>query len=111
MQTREVSDQIARTIAVNTLVAGQLFYLFNARKIKEPAIGKGFFKNKYTFIAAGALVLLQIVFVYVPFMNTFFGTAPIELELWLYPLAAGVAGFLIVEGEKFIARKVQKKKK
>ena len=110
MQSREVSYQIARTVAVNTLVAGQLFYLFNARKIKEPAIGKGFFGNKYAFMAAGALVLLQIVFVYVPFMNTFFGTQPIEIALWLYPLAAGIAVFFIVEGEKFIARKLQKNK-
>ena len=110
MQAQDVSDQVARTVAVNTLVAGQLFYLFNARKIKEPAIGKDFFHNKYAFMAAGALVVIQIVFVYVPFMNTFFGTSPIELELWLYPLVAGITVFFIVEGEKFIARKLQKNK-
>jgi P-type Ca2+ transporter type 2C len=110
MQAQDVSNQVARTVAVNTLVAGQLFYLFNARKIVEPAIGKGFFQNKYAFMAAGALVVLQIFFVYVPFMNTFFGTAPIDIELWSYPLAAGIAVFFIVEGEKLIFRKVSEKK-
>ncbi len=98
----ELEESLARTLAVNTLVAGQLFYLFNCRKIKSSSIGKGFLNNKYAFIAAGALVLLQIFFVYTPFMNTFFNSAPIETSLWLYPLGAGIAVFLLVELEKYI---------
>jgi hypothetical protein len=43
-----------------------LFYLFNCRKIRLPSLGKGFFDNKYIFMAAGALVILQAVFVYAP---------------------------------------------
>jgi len=106
MQSLEVELETARTVAVNTLVAGQLFYLFNCRKIKLPALGKGFFNNKYAFIAAGALVVLQMFFVYTPFMNTFFETAPIDSNYWLYPLIAGVAVFVIVEIEKFIVGKI-----
>jgi magnesium-transporting ATPase (P-type) len=100
-----LEENAARTIAVNTLVAGQLFYLFNCRKIKVPSLGKGFFNNKIAFIAAGALILLQMVFVYAPFMNTFFDTAPISGRYWIYPLAAGLAVFAIVELEKFIINK------
>jgi calcium-translocating P-type ATPase len=96
---------IARTVAVNTLVAGQLFYLFNCRKIRLPSIGKGFFENKFIFLAAGALVILQAVFVYVPFMNTAFETAPIRADYWLFPLGAGLAVFIIVEIEKFLIEK------
>jgi P-type Ca2+ transporter type 2C len=92
----------ARTIAVNTLVAGQLFYLFNCRKISSPSLSNGFFRNKYVFIAAGALILLQFIFVYLPFMNAFFDSAPIEGKYWLYSLAGGIAVFLIVELEKAV---------
>ncbi|MDR4987511.1 MAG: cation-transporting P-type ATPase [Bacteroidales bacterium] len=106
MQSLGVELETARTTAVNTLVAGQLFYLFNCRKIKLPALGKGFFNNKYAFIAAGALIVLQLFFVYTPFMNTFFETAPIEASYWWYPLMAGLAVFVIVELEKFIAGKL-----
>ena len=102
MQSSGLEDSEARTIAVNTLVAGQLFYLFNCRKIKTSGIGKGFFNNKYAFMAAGALILLQIFFVYVPFMNTFFDTAPIAALYWIYPLVAGLAVLFIVELEKYI---------
>lgn len=101
-----LGEAAARTVAVNTLVAGQLFYLFNCRKIKAPSLGKGFFSNKYAFIAAGALVVLQLFFVFTPFMNTFFDTAPVEAAYWLYPLGAGIVVFTLVELEKFIMLKI-----
>ncbi len=107
MQSLDVSVEFARTVAVNTLVAGQLFYLFNCRKIKELSIGKGFFANKYAFIAAAGLIVLQLLFVYVPFMNTLFGTEAIEAGYWLYPLAAGLVVFIVVELEKFIILKIK----
>jgi P-type Ca2+ transporter type 2C len=102
MQSEGQEIAAARTIAVNALVAGQLFYLFNCRRISLPSIGKGFFKNRFVFYAAGALILLQAIFVYLPFMNTFFDTAPIEGIYWLYPLAAGLVVFALVELEKYV---------
>lgn len=101
-QSMELSEALSRTIAVNTLVAGQLFYLFNCRKIKLPSLGKGFFNNKYAFIAAALLIVFQLAFVYTPFMNTFFGTEPIKAAFWIYPMAAGLFVFIVVEVEKYI---------
>lgn len=102
LRARGLDDATARTIAVNTLVAGQLLYLFNCRRIEHSAIGKGFFNNRYAFLAAGALILLQMGFVYLPFMNTFFDTRSIAFSYWIYPAAAGALVFLLVEVEKFI---------
>lgn len=106
MNSLYADEGIARTVAVNTLVAGQLFYLFNCRRIKLPSLGSGFFNNKYAFIATGSLIVLQLLFVYLPFMNTFFETSPIDAVYWLYPLGAGIAVFVIVEIEKFIVSKL-----
>jgi P-type Ca2+ transporter type 2C len=92
----------ARTIAVNTLVAGQLFYLFNCRKMHEPSIGKGFFNNKYAFYAVGILIVLQLVFTYAPFMNEWFATSPHRAWYWVYPVTGGFVVFLVVEFEKFV---------
>jgi P-type Ca2+ transporter type 2C len=94
--------ETARTIAVNTLVAGQLFYLFNCRKMYDVAIGKGFFSNKYAFIAAGFLIVFQAIFTYAPFMHEWFGTYPLELSYWMFPLLCGVAVFVLVEIEKVL---------
>ncbi len=105
LRNNGLEDDAARTIAVNTLVAGQLFYLFNCRKIEQTVLSKDFFNNRYAFIAAGILIILQIGFVYLPFMNTFFGTRSITAIYWLYPLAAGALVFILVELEKFIISK------
>ena len=108
LRNNGLDDDYARTIAVNTLVAGQLFYLFNCRKIQHPALGKGFFNNRYAFWAAGALIILQMGFVYLPFMNTFFNSKAIAAAYWLYPVAAGALVFLLVELEKYILLKFKK---
>ena len=100
----------ARTIAVNTLVAGQLFYLFNCRKMNEPSIGTGFFNNRYAFYAVGILIVLQLVFTYAPFMNEWFATAPHKAWYWVYPLMGGFVVFLIVETEKYLIGKQRAKK-
>ena len=101
---------VVRTIAVNTLVAGQLFYVYNCRNIIAPAFGKSFFQNKIVFVVSGVLVVLQLGLAYLPFMNELFGTAPLKGHQWLYSLGAGLVVFLLVEIEKAMARSFEKKK-
>ncbi len=98
-----LSDELSRTIAVNTLVFGQIFYLFNSRFLRESSLRIGqLFTNKAVWIAVTVLLCLQLLFVYLPFMNTLFASEPLELRHWLLPLAAGITVFLIVELEKFL---------
>ncbi len=99
-----LDENAARTVAVNTLVCCQLFYLFNCRKMKGLAISKDFFGNRYVFYASGILTLLQLVFVYAPFMNNFFLTVSLPVQYWLYPGLAGLCVFVIVEIEKYVTR-------
>jgi len=97
---------VARTMAVNTLVIAQAFYLFNSRFLVESSLHiKLMFTNRAALIAVGVLLLLQIGFVYLPFMNTLFGTAPLELRHWLVPLGIGLAVFLLIEAEKAWGRR------
>ncbi len=94
--------EISRTIAVNTLVAGQLFYLFNCRRMHDPAIDSGFFNNRAVFYTSGILILLQLMFTYAPFMNHLFGTYPYTFSYWMFPMMGGLIVFIIVEFEKFM---------
>ena len=97
---------VSRTIAVNMLVSGQIFYLFNCRKILGTSLSRDFFSNKHAFLAVAALVLLQVLFTYAPFMNIFFGTSPIAGFKWLLVLLAGFIIFFIIEGEKYFVNRV-----
>ena len=96
----------ARTLAVNTLVFGQVFYLFNSRFLYESSLQfRQLFTNKVAWLAVAILIMLQLAFVYVPFMQLWFGSAPLDLIHWLIPLVIGLAVFFIVEAEKAVTRR------
>ncbi|WP_018860570.1 cation-transporting P-type ATPase [Thioalkalivibrio sp. ALJ3] len=102
-----VSEELARTIAINTLVAGQAFYLLNLRLIHQPVLPRlELFRSHTMWIAIGILVLLQVSFTYAPVMHTLFGTTAIGPGDWLRILAFGLAVFVVVELEKLVVRQV-----
>lgn len=96
------SLELARTIAVNALVAGELFYLLNCKHIRHNVFSRDFFNNKHIFRAIGTLVLLQIAFTYLPVFQQIFRTVPLKLYHFLLVMAGGVLLFLTVELEKFV---------
>jgi magnesium-transporting ATPase (P-type) len=60
MRTGGASLPVARTVAVNTLVAGQLFYLFNSRFIERSSLSlKRLLVNKKALISVVVLLGLQ----------------------------------------------------
>lgn len=104
----EATVELARTLAVNTLVCGQAFYLFNCRFLRESSLSmRGLFSNRIVWLAVGVLALLQLLFVYAPFMRTLFGSTPLEWRHWLIPLGIGLAVFLLVETEKAVLRALE----
>ena len=99
------SLELARTLAVNTLVWGQAFYLFNSRYLRESSLSvERLFANRVAWLTVGVLAVLQLAFVYAPFMHEWFGSAALDLQHWLVPLGIGLGVFLLVEVEKAIAR-------
>ncbi|MBE0545533.1 MAG: cation-transporting P-type ATPase [Verrucomicrobia bacterium] len=100
--------ELARTLAVNTLVCGQVFYLFNSRYLRESSLPFArLFANRVAWWAVGALAVLQLMFVYAPFMHRWFGSAALELRHWLVPLGVGFGVFLLVELEKAVFRRTR----
>jgi magnesium-transporting ATPase (P-type) len=100
------SAEHARSILVNALVAGQLFYMLNTRYIHRSSLGvRRLLANRAALIAIGALVLLQLVFTYTPWFQRWFGAAPLRGLDWLLVVAVGVAVFSLVELEKAIMRR------
>ncbi len=96
----------ARTIAVNVLVAGQLFYLFNSRFLELSSLSLArLLSNKVAFLAVGVLAVFQLGFTYLGPFQELFGTASIRGIDWAWVLAAGLAVFLLVEAEKAALRR------
>ena len=95
----------ARTIAVNTLVMFEIFYLLNSRYITEPALTReGLTGNHFVLLAIAMLVLFQLAFTYLAPMRALFGTTAISLHQWLWITLIASSVFLLVELEKYLLR-------
>jgi magnesium-transporting ATPase (P-type) len=60
--------------------------------------------NPSLWVSAGALIALQVVFTYAPFMNAWFGSAPIGLHSWLLTAGIAVVVFVVIEAAKAVLR-------
>ena len=98
---RGLSEAAARTAAVNALVMGEIFYLFNMRRTGRSVLNRELLLgNRYALPAIGLLVLLQIGFTYLHPMQRLFGTADLDAMAWSSCLLVGVLVFVMVELEK-----------
>lgn len=96
----------ARTIAVNTLVMFEIFYLFNTRYILDSVFNhQGVFGNTYVLIAIAVLIVFQAGFTYLPFMQLLFGTTGIEFDVWLKIVVVASSVLFLVELEKYFLNK------
>ena len=103
---RGESLEAARTAAVNAVLIGEVFYLFNVRSFRDSILNReGFFGNRYVLLAIALLLLSQACFTYLPLAQTLFGTAAIDADAWLRIFAFGVLLMLVVEAEKWLLRK------
>lgn len=106
-QSQGVELEIARTIAVNTLVVGQIFFLFASRFFRVSALRPALFTtNPISWLCVALMLGLQLLFVYTPFMQAMFATTSVSLDTWLVPLLVGVVVFVVVEAEKAVRRAV-----
>jgi Ca2+-transporting ATPase len=92
----------AQTAASNVFVFGEIAYLFNCRSLVRSCLSIGLFKNMAAIYGSIAMILLQLAFTYVPFMNKLFHTAPISVDIWGFIVLYTVAIFFIVEIEKYL---------
>ncbi len=103
LMTGEIA--VAQTWAVNTLALGQAAYLFNARFLRESSLRReAIGGNPRVWAVVGILVVLQIAFVYLPVLNSWFGSAPVGFFGWMIPLAFAVVIFVLMEVVKAMLR-------
>jgi magnesium-transporting ATPase (P-type) len=106
MKAQDAPDELARTVAVNTLTIGQIFYLLNTRYLVDSSLSiTAHLGNRYLPMGIGAVVVLQLLFTYAPPLQELFGTMAIPLQIWPWLILGGFVFFLVVEAEKWIIRK------
>ena len=91
----------ARTLAVNAFVAVEVFYLFNCRSLDRPVRQLGWLSNRAVVYGVMTTVVLQLLFTYLPAMNTLFQTAPMSATEWVAVVALGLVARGVVGAEKW----------
>src|SRR6516162_6456660 len=108
MKSQGVSDELARTVAVNAITIGQVFYLLNSRYLIDSSLSiKAHLGNLYLPLGIGAVVILQLLFTYAPPLQALFDTRAVPLRVWPWLALGGFVFFLLVEAEKMVLRKVR----
>lgn len=93
----------AQTMAFTTIVFFSMFTVFNARSDERSAFA-GLFSNKWLWGAVVLSLLLQVIVVYVPFMQAAFSTAPLTASDWLLCAAVGSTVLWLRELAKLVTR-------
>jgi Ca2+-transporting ATPase len=95
----------AQTMAFTTLMLFQLFNVFNARSDQRSAF-RDLFRNRWLWGAIGVSLAFQVAVVYVPFLQSAFGTVALTWGEWLRCVAVASSVLWLRELSKIVTRAV-----
>jgi len=95
--------EVARTMAVNTLIAMEVFYLFSMRYGDGTSVTwRGVLGTKPVLISLALVTIAQLLFIYAPFMQNIFDSHALKFTDLMLIFVTGVAVLMIIEVEKQI---------
>lgn len=104
------SDPIkATTISLTALAVFQWFNAWNCRSEDKSVFTSNPFSNKFLLSATGLVIILQIVAVYVPFMQKILHTVPLNQFDWILVICVASSVVFVEEIRKFFFRRQKKK--
>ena len=93
----------ARTMGFTILVFAQMLNALCSRS-HDQSVFVGLFANKWLWGAIALSTLLQLAVVYVPFLNTAFGTVPLSVGAWVECLGLAMVVLVASELRKCVLR-------
>ncbi len=95
--------QLGQTVAFTTLVMFEMFAVMSARSFAS-------FKkisplsNKWLSLGIAASIGIQLIVIYVPFLQQVFGTVPLGFMEWIIILSISCLGFIMMEISKYFVK-------
>ncbi len=94
----------AQTMVVGTVVAFQIFYLFNCRSLRGSILEVGLLSNPALFVGIGVVMFLQVGFMFAPPLQRLFGSTALSPGEIAMTIGAGACVLPGVFVEKRIRR-------
>lgn len=102
-QAQGLPIEQARTLVVNTIVVMEIFYLFSVRYVHGSSLTwQGVLGTPAVLAGVAIVVVAQLAFTYLPFMQAVFETRAVSLTEGAAVMAIGVILLLAVETEKWL---------
>ncbi|VVB80970.1 Copper-exporting P-type ATPase B [uncultured archaeon] len=93
----------AQTVAFTSLVMFELFAAISCRSLHKPIFVVGAFKNVWLWLAVLSSVGLQLLIMYVPFLQKIFRLTALSFGEWGLILGVAFVGFAYLEIHKLVA--------
>lgn len=94
---------LARTIVFAFIGLISLIYIFSFKSLKKSLFQtENFYQNKYLFWGVAYGWILMLLAVYMPTLNRFLGTVPLNLTHWIIIIGTGLFITIVVELIKLI---------
>ncbi len=97
----------ARTMGFTILVFAQMLNALASRSHLQSAFD-GLFSNKWLWGAIALSAMLQVAVIYVPFLNTAFGTVPLSAGAWLECIGLALIVLVASELRKCVLRAMRR---
>jgi magnesium-transporting ATPase (P-type) len=102
-QSRGLALEESRTLAVNTIVVMEVFYLFSIRYVHSTSLTwRAMLGTPAVLAGVATVTIAQLVLTYWPPMQAVFQTRPVAFLDGVVVVAVGVALLLVLELEKRI---------
>ena len=98
----------ARTMGFTILVFAQMLNALCSRS-HDQSVFVGLFANKWLWGAIALSALLQVAVIYVPFLNTAFGTVPLSAGAWIECLGLAMIVLVASELRKCVLRAMRRR--
>ncbi|MEU8120394.1 HAD-IC family P-type ATPase [Spirillospora sp. NPDC049024] len=98
------SPAVAQTIVVNVFALTLLTYLFNCLSLDRPLLWHGVRRNPWVGTSVLALIAIQALYTYAPFMNDLFHSAPLGGAAWGRIVVIAVVSYVAIELLKYLQR-------
>lgn len=95
----------ARTIVFTSIVMFEVFNTFNCRSERHSILRVGPFKNRYLLVALASSIILQLAVIYIPSLQSSFGTVALNIFDWLIIIGVSATGLIGVEAVKAYLRR------
>ncbi|MBP2029668.1 magnesium-transporting ATPase (P-type) [Methanohalophilus levihalophilus] len=104
MENNSRDIMVAQTIALNTIVFFEIFYLFNSKSIHNNVFDR-LVSNRAMLLGIAIVISLQLLITYNTYLNGILKTAPLEVFDWIIILCLSSSVFFIIEAEKYLMKK------